>query len=140
VPPADATFRRRLALVALAEARLREGFLGRAASVYGWGIALSYSALVLIARGAARALVVRAFDTACLVVGALVALALLREGLRPHALDTVALLARENGFGRADVRLARGVGALLRFGKAVAVPCALLAVVALSVSLVGAEP
>jgi hypothetical protein len=128
---ADATFRRRLALVVLAEERLRQGFLGRAASLYGWGVGVSYGALMLLAPGSVEALLTRALLTACGIVGTLVAAAALRDTLAERGTDVGGRLARENGFDRSDLALARGAAAVVRFGKAAGMPCALLAVVAL---------
>jgi hypothetical protein len=127
----DAPLRRRFALVVLAEERLRQGFLGRAATLYGWGVAVSYAALMLLAPGSAPALLARAVLTACGIVGTLVAAAALRDTLAARRTDVVRQLARENGFDRGALHVARGAAAVVRFGKAAGLPCLLLALVAL---------
>ncbi len=128
---ADATLRRRFALVVLAEERLRHGFLGRASMLYGWGVAVSYGALMLLAPGSARTLLTRAVLTACGIVGTLVAAAALRDGLAERGTDVARQLARENGFDGAELLVARAAAAVVRFGKTAGLPCALLVVVAL---------
>jgi hypothetical protein len=137
---AEAKWRRRLALAALAEARLREGFLGRAASVYGWGVAVSYAALVLLAPASSFVLFRRAVATALGVVGTLVAAALLRDLLGDPQLDVVRALARESGFDGHERRLARALAALFRLSKAVGVPGSALLLVTLGTRLFGLEP
>lgn len=137
---AEAKWRRRLALAALAEERLREGFLGRAATMYGWGIAVSYAVLVLIAPASSLVLLRRALVTALGVVGTLVVAALLRDVLGDPRFDAVRVLARHFGFDRDERRLARIAAALLRLGKAIGVPGAALALVALGARLFGAQP
>jgi len=134
----DPTSRRWLVLRALAEERLREGFLGRAARVYGWGIAVSYGALMLVAPGSAFTLFTRALGTALGVVGTLVASALLRDVLAAPRRDAVATLARENGFDRRELFLARGAAASVRFVKVIGVPAAVLGCVALAMHFVKA--
>ena len=138
--PADAAFRRRKALATLAEERLRDGFLGRAASIYGWGVAISYAALVLIAPESARTLLARALATACGVVGTLVAAALLRDLGAARERDTLFAVARENGFTPHDLRLVRGLAAARRFGKAVGLPFVVLVLVSLAARAGGAAP
>ncbi len=125
-------------LRALAEERLREGFLGRAARVYGWGIAVSYGALMLVAPGSAFTLFTRAVVTGAGIVGTLVASALLRDVLAEPRRNAVASLARENGFGPRELLLARGAAASVRFVKVIGVPGAVLACLALAMHVVQA--
>ena len=132
---ADPVSRRWLVLSALAEERLREGFLGRAARVYGWGIAVSDGALMLLSPGSALRLLERALVTGLGVVGTLVLSALWRDVLRDSGRDGVASLARENGFARRELLLARCAAASMRFVKVAGVPGAVLALVALSAHL-----
>ena len=136
---AEPNFRRWLVLGALAEERLREGFLGRAARVYGWGIAVSYGVLMLVAPSSAWTLLGRALGTGLGVVGTLVASALLRDLLADPRRDAVSKLARENGFEPRELRLARGAAALVRLAKVVGAPGAVLAVIALAAHVVGAR-
>jgi hypothetical protein len=126
-----------LVLRALAEERLREGFLGRAARVYGWAIAVSYGALMLAAPGSAGVLLGRAVTTGLGVVGTLVACALARDVLADPLRDSVAALARENGFERRELALAQSVAALVRLAKVVGIPACVLAALALAVSASG---
>jgi hypothetical protein len=137
---ADGTLRRRLALVALAERRLRENYLGRAASFYGWGIAVSYALLIALAPDSAWLLLERALVTACASVGALAAGAALRDAWSLRDDDALGSLAGAAGFGGASVHAARAAGAVWRALKAGGVPALLLAVFALGASLAGARP
>ena len=125
-------------LRALAEERLGEGFLGRAARVYSWGIAVSYGALMLLAPGSALRLLERALVTGLGVVGTLMASTLLRDVLADPRRDALSSVARENGFARRELLLARGAAALVRFVKVVGVPGAVLACVALAMHLADA--
>jgi hypothetical protein len=138
----DVTSRRWLVLRALAEEHLRHGFFGRAARVYGWGIAVSYGALMLVAPGSAFALFTRALVTALGIVGSLVASALFCDVLAAPRRDAVAGLARENGFDRRELLLARGAAAVVSFVKLAGAPGALLACLALALHVVkaGAAP
>jgi ABC-type thiamine transport system ATPase subunit len=89
----------------LCERRLREGFVGRAATLYGIGIAVSYAVVALIAPMSALELTRRALVTAVVVVGALVGLAGLRDASAERSLDAVTALLREHG-ARARCRCA----------------------------------
>jgi hypothetical protein len=121
--------------VLLCERRLRDGFLGRAAGMYGWGIALSYASLALLAPGSAGALTSRALASALLLVGALVAWAALRDLGAGRARDGVTALAREHGIGHGALRLARGAAVLLRLLKTVGAPILALMLVTGSAGL-----
>ncbi len=128
-------WRRPLALVRLCERRLRDGFVGRAAGFYGWGIAVSYAALALVAPGSAATLTWRALVSALTVVGTLVAWASLRDLGRGRMKDGVTALAREHGIGRGALGLARAAAFFLRLLKTVGAPVGALALVALAASL-----
>ncbi len=137
---ADGTLHRRLALVALAERRLRENYLGRAASFYGWGIAVSYALLIAVAPANAWPLVGHALVTGCWIVGALAAGAALRDAWARRNDDALGALAREAGFGGAAVQWLRAAGAIWRALKAIGPPAVLLAVFGLGASLAGGRP
>jgi hypothetical protein len=130
-----ASFRRPFALVRLCERRLSDGFVGRAAGLYGWGIAVSYAVVALLAPGSAAALTWRALLSALTVVGALVAWASLRDLGAGRTKDGVSALACEHGIGRETLLLARAGAFFLRLLKTVAAPVAALSLVALAASL-----
>jgi hypothetical protein len=121
--------------VLLCERRLRDGFLGRAAGMYGWGIALSYASLALLAPASAGALTSRALVSALLLVGALVAWAALRDLGAERTHDGVTALAREHGIGHGVLGLARGAAVLLRLLKTVGAPILALVLVTGSAGL-----
>jgi hypothetical protein len=133
-------WRRPLALVLLCERRLRDGFVGRAAGFYGWGIAVSYAAVVLFAPGSAAALAERALSSALGVVGVLVAWASLRDAGAARTTDGVTALAHEHGFDQRALRRARAAAVLLRLLKTVAIPMTALALIALAVGFSQGEP
>lgn len=134
---AEGISRRPLALAALAERRLHEGYLGRAASFYGWGIAVSYALLIIVAPASAWALVARALVTGACIVGALAAAAAVRDALADPERDALAALARETGFGTTAVQAARAAGAVWRAVRALAAPSIALAALALAASVGG---
>jgi hypothetical protein len=126
--------------VLLCERRLRDGFVGRAAGFYGWGIAVSYGAIVLFAPGSAAALTERALLSALAVVGALVAWAGLRDVGATRTKDGVTALAHEHGFERRALRWARAAAVLLRLLKTVGAPMLALALVALAAGMSRGAP
>lgn len=137
---ADGTLRRRLALVALAERRLQQNYLGRAASFYGWGIAASYALLIAVAPASAWLLVERALVTGSGIVGTLSAGAALRDAWNRRDDDALGALAREAGFGGGAVHAVRAAGAAWRAVKAIGAPAVLLAVFGLGAALAGGRP
>jgi hypothetical protein len=137
---ADGTLRRRLALIALAERRLHENYLGRAASFYGWGVAVSYALLIAVAPASAWPLFERALVTAGGIVGALAGGAALRDAWGRRNDDALGALARGAGFGGSAVQGLRAAGAVWRALKAIGAPAALLAVFGLGASLLGGRP
>jgi hypothetical protein len=128
-------WRRPLALVLLCERRLRDGFAGRAAAFYGWGIAVSYAVLAFMAPGSAATLTWRALGSALAVVGTLVAWTALRDLGADRTKDGVTALAREQGIAPGALGLARAAAVLLRLLKTVGAPILLLSLVALAASL-----
>jgi hypothetical protein len=133
-------WRRSLALVRLCEGRLRDGYLGRIAAFYGWGVALSYAVLVMLAPASSGALLRDALMTLAGVVGTLVALATMRDFATPAAADGVGALAREMGTSGAELRAARLGAALMRWLTSAGRPALALATLVLITRLVrGAE-
>jgi len=103
--------------------------------MYGWGIALSYASLALLAPASAGALTSRALVSALLLVGALVAWAALRDLGAERTHDGVTALAREHGIGHGVLGLARGAAVLLRLLKTVGAPILALVLVTGSAGL-----
>lgn len=136
----DGILRRRLALVALAERRLRDNYFGRAASFYAWGIAVSDALLVAVAPRSAWLFVERALAAGVGIVGALAVGAALRDASNPRSEDALAALAREAGFGGASVHTTRAAAAAWRTVRALAAPAVLLAACAFAASLGGGKP
>jgi hypothetical protein len=126
--------------VLLCERRLGDGFVGRAAGMYGWGIAVSYGVLALLAPSSAFALTRRALVTALGMVGALVLLAAWRNARGDRATDPVLALACEHGTSAGTLRLARTGALLLRLVKTIGAPIAALGLVAWLTSLGEAAP
>jgi len=122
----------------LCERRLREGFVGRAATLYGFGIAVSYALVALIAPVSALELTRRALVTAVVVVGALVGVAGLRDAGAERSLDAVTALVREHGVSARALRFARALALVLRLLKAAVAPCAAVGLFALLLRLLGA--
>jgi hypothetical protein len=95
---------RRLALlVALAERRLNDRFLSRAARFYGWGIALSYAVAMWMELGDPSALLRRGLGTLAWVSGGMVVLSGLRN---PDDAGERGLLALVRGQGGSATELA----------------------------------
>jgi len=124
----------------LCERRLRDGYLGRAATLYGWGVALSYGLLLPFAPTSTRALVSRALVTLAGIVGALVLLAGARELTTAPADDAVRALARETGTSKLELGVARTLGVFWRFLLTAGRPALALTALALVVLVVRGEP
>jgi len=136
----DDTLRRHVALAAFAERRLRENYLGRAATFYGWSIAVSYALLMLVAPASAWALVGQALLAGGVIVGALALGAALRDAANGREEDAFGALAREAGFGGAAAAGARVAGAGWRAVRALGVPVLALTALAVAVSLAEGTP
>ena len=131
--------RRFLELVLSCERRLRDGYLGRAAALYGWGVALSYGLLMAFAPASSAALVSRALTTLAGVVGALVLLAGARELTTAPASDPLRALARETGTARAELWAARAGGVCWRLLLTAGRPALALATLAVALRLFRGE-
>ena len=103
--------------------------------MYGWGIALSYASVALIAPDSAGALTSRALVSALVMVGALVGWAALRDLGAERSRDGVTALAREHGVGSGALGMARGAAVLLRLLKTVGAPVLTLVLLTASAGL-----
>jgi hypothetical protein len=118
---------RLLALTSFWDRRLGDAFLVRAAGTYGSGIAVSYAIAIALDPTAAASLLDRAFTTLAWVPGAVIALVAARDA-DGTADDTGATtLARQRGFGAADLARARLFGTALRIARVIGVRALLLA-------------
>jgi hypothetical protein len=126
--------------VLLCERRLGDGFVGRAATLYGWGIAVSYGVLTVLAPSSGFVLTRRALVTALGMVGALVLLAAWRNARGDRRTDPVTALACEHGTSAGTLRLARAGALLVRLVKTIGAPILTLGLVAWLAALGEAAP
>jgi hypothetical protein len=120
------------ALAALADRRLADSYLVRAAGLYGWGIAMSYAVGMLLDPSATLALLASAVVTLAWVPGAVIAFAAARDAGGATESSGIALLARQRGFDHRALAWARFVGTASRISRAVGVRAVLLALFAAS--------
>lgn len=113
---------RQVALSALCERRLADGFFARAAKWYGWGIAFSYGLALAFEAADARPVVARALGTLAWIAGGILGLSAARMPAFEHGADGITSLARQHGLGARALERARFAGTARRIARVTTFP------------------
>jgi hypothetical protein len=116
-------------LVALAERRLGDSFGGRAARLYGWGIALSYGFALALLQVRPEAIVSQALVALAWIPAGLVALGAARERARNDEDAGFVALVRQRGFDLGELELARLIATAARIARVTGYPALVLVLV-----------
>jgi hypothetical protein len=124
-------------LIALCLAKDAKSFFIRAARMYGYGVAFSYTLAMLLAGGADRAstvqgLLFNALTSLSWVVGALSAFAAAQNFAAIDEREGIVALSRQRGYTASALRTARYVATARRTTKFIAVPGLILVLTMLS--------